>query len=370
MDIVPEPIVADDTTVPTLSYDESVPYSDQLPVDTLNEPGQSSLANRIGSTKVYLISDATAARSGKVRWRNVFVGAIEDLLRKDNAILFNGSPISHLPTTNIFAYATHFDAHPIALEWIDDCTCILIFSTKTAARAAFRFLAKSHAEEPSDEGFITSKPIPVAIWPPKKRVDQSLGVDEGLKGAIRMRWALTTDVKKRGAKKESEFYKRYGTGTGKDPANGDEERPNKKRRGDAEDINEAQRAQLDEDLDNFLAEDDSVPSRPPSPPSKMRSDYINAKGKTLLERTSALRQQPVPLEARIASGLPRRARREQQPRKTRGLEERMGGSLSERLGGESSRRRRSREPRARRERPNATQEDLDAELDAFLNSKD
>ncbi len=82
MDIVPEPIVADDTIVPTLSYDESVPYSDQLPVDTLNEPGQSSLANRIGSTKVYLISDATAARSGKVRWRNVFVGAMDGLLRK------------------------------------------------------------------------------------------------------------------------------------------------------------------------------------------------------------------------------------------------------------------------------------------------
>ena len=49
----------------TLSYDEAVPYEEQGPVP---EPAGSSLAGRIGQTKVYLIADAAAAtRSGKVR---------------------------------------------------------------------------------------------------------------------------------------------------------------------------------------------------------------------------------------------------------------------------------------------------------------
>lgn len=65
MDILPsEPF--SDTVLPesSLSYDDSVPYSELPPVP---EPGHSSLADRIGQTKVYLISDAVAARTGKVR---------------------------------------------------------------------------------------------------------------------------------------------------------------------------------------------------------------------------------------------------------------------------------------------------------------
>lgn len=46
----------------TLSYDEAVPYDEQVSA----EPAGSSLANRIGQTKVYLIADAAATRSGKV----------------------------------------------------------------------------------------------------------------------------------------------------------------------------------------------------------------------------------------------------------------------------------------------------------------
>ena len=47
----------------TLSYDETVPYDEQVAA----EPAGSSLANRIGHTKVYLIADAATTRSGKVR---------------------------------------------------------------------------------------------------------------------------------------------------------------------------------------------------------------------------------------------------------------------------------------------------------------
>ena len=65
MDIIDTDPV-EDTFAPeaTLSYDESVPYSELPPVP---EPEHGSLADRISRTKVYLISDAVAARTGKVR---------------------------------------------------------------------------------------------------------------------------------------------------------------------------------------------------------------------------------------------------------------------------------------------------------------
>lgn len=49
-----------------LSYDETVPYEEQLP----SAVEAAGLASRIGNTKVYLLSEssATAARGGKVRW--------------------------------------------------------------------------------------------------------------------------------------------------------------------------------------------------------------------------------------------------------------------------------------------------------------
>jgi hypothetical protein len=275
---------------------------------------------------------------------------VSDSMLRDNAILLHGPPIAHVPTENIFAYATHFDAHPIGLEWIDDTTCVLVFASKTAARGAFRYLAKSHAEEPSDEGSITAKPIPIAFWPPEERINKSLGKGEGLKGAIRMRWALTVDVKKRGAKSESEFYKKYGASAGR--AGQDDGRPAKKMRGTSGERNEAEeRARLDEDLDNFLAEEDPEDAEPPSPPSKMRSDYMDGGGKSLLERTF----EPS-MESRMSAPLPRRGRHH----------ERRGGPHRERGGDLSTRPTRGR----RTERPKKTQEDLDAELDAFLSAKD
>lgn len=51
---------------PTLSYDEEVPYEAQV----APEPEQSnSLASRIGNTKVYLLSEQSTTRAGKVRWQ-------------------------------------------------------------------------------------------------------------------------------------------------------------------------------------------------------------------------------------------------------------------------------------------------------------
>ncbi|KIP09862.1 hypothetical protein PHLGIDRAFT_18501 [Phlebiopsis gigantea 11061_1 CR5-6] len=282
---------------------------------------------------------------------------VSDPSLRDNAILLHGSPISNLPTDNIFAYTTHFDAHPIGLEWIDDTTCILVFPSKGAARTAFRVLTKSYAEDPSEEGFITSKPIPVALWPPEERINRSLGKGEGLKGTIKMRWALTSDVKKKGANKDSQFYKKHGRGAGK----GEEENfPTKKRRIEDDRAGEAQeRSRLDDELDAFLAEGEED-ARPPSPPSKMRADYIDGtrrhKPKSLLERTSTS------LQSRLAAPIPRRARRGDPV-----------DSLSNRLGDAPtrSRGRGTEGGRGRRnERTKVTQEDLDAELDAFIKSND
>lgn len=293
---------------------------------------------------------------------------------RENAILFRGTPISHLPTPSIFAYATHFDSHPMGLEWVDDTTCILVFSSKADARAAYRHLAKSIAEEPSNEdGSVTAKPIPIALWPPEDRINKSLGKGEGLKGAIRMRWATRQDVKKKGAKKESEFYKKYGEKAGKKitsgegpQVDGDDERHRKRRRGDP--LEETvQKAQLDDELDAFLAEDNDASREPTPPPSKMRSDYIGTNGKSLLERTSVMRARPDTLASRIMADLPRRARShrdgkrdgeprmsERRPRRERFTSEDDEGTVAARI----------------QERPRKTQKDLDDELDAFLRERE
>jgi Nuclear cap-binding protein subunit 3 len=287
-----------------------------------------------------------------------------DLSYRANALLFSGPPISHLPTARLFAYATHFDAHPMGLEWIDDNTCVFVFDSKAAARSAHRFLQKTAAEDADDDGFIMAKPIPVALWPPEERINKSLGKGEGLKGIIRMRWARSDDVKKKGAKKDSEFYKKHGVMAGKEVYGERAAAPQKRRRQDFVVEDELQqKALLDHDLDSLVARDS--PSPPPSPPSKMRSDYISKDGKTLLERTSLLRIHPTSLEDSITAPLPRRARgyKESQPD---------DGSLTSRLWGHEALEESADRPKGRRKRPrrgHKSQQELDDELEAFLNER-
>jgi hypothetical protein len=63
MDILPENdgIVAD--TPPILSYDQDIAYEDQIQPT----PAPQSLADRIGHTKVYLLSESNITRGSKVR---------------------------------------------------------------------------------------------------------------------------------------------------------------------------------------------------------------------------------------------------------------------------------------------------------------
>ena len=337
----------------------------------------------------------------------------KDLAYRPNALLMTGPPIAHLPTARIFAYSTHFDAHPMGLEWVDDNTCVLVFESTKTAREAFNRLLKSASEAPDMEDLITAKPIPIALWPPEERINQTLGKGQGLKGTIRMRWAKADDVKKKGAKNESQFYKRHGKTAGKELFNGRDLPPSKRRRRDDDSINDEQRkAELDDQLDQFLAEDDEdlsnqddEPDIPASPPSKMRSDYIAKDGRTLLERTSLIRVHPSndfpDLADRITAPLPRRARggangvMPSERSRSHNTSERLEWGYDEgrrpfrgRNGRDSKfdgsderlmRRRRGRGDEGGREksertggerRPRKTQQELDDELDAFLNSKD
>jgi len=338
-----------------------------------------------------------------------------DLSYRSNAVLFHGSPIAHLPTARIFAYATHFDAHPMGLEWVDDNTCVLVFESKKEAREAFNRLQKTAAEVPDMNDFVTARPFPIALWPPEKRINTMFGKDEVLKGPISMRWAKREDVKKKGAKSQSQFYKTHGTSAGKELFDGRDLPPPKRRRRDDHEDNEIVKARLDDELDQFLAEDDNDGEKndfdeeaddlPDFPPSKMRSDYISRDGRTLLERTSLLRLHPTDerpdLASRLTAPLPRRSREKRgrnghsrwdntsesltdriQPATTEKLEwgpdpdHRRGSARNGRdrhyddhgstngHGGRKNKRG-ERLPRTG-ERPRKTQQELDDELDAFL----
>lgn len=263
-----------------------------------------------------------------------------------NALFFTGVPISHLPTARIFAYVTHFDAQPIGLEWVNDSSCVLVFESKTLARAAHRYLRKIAAEEMDDDGFITAKSIPVTLWLPEDRISKSLGQGEGLRGTIKMRWAKNDDVKKKGAMKESEFYKKYGTSAGKDS-----DAPQKRRRDE--------QSKLDDDLDAFLGNERR--SSHSSPPTKTYADQLS-NSRSLVERTS-LPDSGVNLRRHISS-----ASRVSRPRDALAL----GFCDVRRLhDGDEQGGSRGGNGRGRRNlRPRKTQKELDDELDAFLNEKD
>ncbi|EEB87461.1 hypothetical protein MPER_15178 [Moniliophthora perniciosa FA553] len=152
-----------------LSYDDNVAYEDQL---SANDAG---LASRIGKTKVYLLSESSIGKRKRgdgelveeeVREEIEDFDINEDPDTRRNAILLQGTPISHLPTARLFAYATHFDAHPMGLEWVDDNTCVFVFESKAAAREGYRYLQKLAEEEAEVDGFVAAQPIPMAFWPP------------------------------------------------------------------------------------------------------------------------------------------------------------------------------------------------------------
>lgn len=301
--------------------------------------------------------------------------AIAPIGLRPNALYLRGSPITHLPTNNIFGYARHFHAEPVGLEWIDDSSCVLVFSTNAACKAAFEAFRRSAAEETDFDDCVSAKPIPVVLWPAEDRISKTLGMAEGLEGTLLVRIARMDDKKVRGAKERSAFYRKHGMDAGKDSnAHGIGHGVEKRRRMGGEE-DEEKRRQLDDELDNFLRDgDDRSPSPPAAPPSKMRSDFMTDDGRelegmperSLLDRTSLMRVHTV-------DGEPARVYSQNDHRSRRGRRGQGRGELNEedsmRPSGRRPRRGDREERPGRTERPTKTRQELDDELDAFLNQE-
>jgi len=258
--------------------------------------------------------------------RRVDVSLFTDESLRSNAILLQGTPISNLPTSNIFAYVGHYDVKPIGLEWIDDTTCILVFETKRAAVASHARLLKLGEEEPDVFGLSAAQPIPPGVSLPKSGDGVAVESESDLFGGIRMRWARKDDVKRKGAKHQSKFYQRHGEMAGKDGRGFFDDAPSKRRRRETD---EEIRARLDQDLEAFAAGDDASLS-------KMRSDHMGPQGKSA-----------------VVIELPKSEGRRRPPQERR-----------------DSGRRRGRRGEGGNVRPRKSQQELDDELDAFLQTKD
>jgi hypothetical protein len=204
----------------------------------------------------------------------------------------------------------------------------------------------------------------MAFWPPKERIDASLGKGEGLKGALHLRWAEVTDVKQRGSRSRSEFYRKHGV---------DGQPGVESRKEDVQEAKRRRREELDDELDAFLREDSQEEgSRSASPPSKMRADDIEKKGrgKSLLERTSLMRGHGADdeyvdswkksLESRITD--PRSSTSRSRVSTGDG-----GGGPGRRVAWNEDGETRSGN---RNRRVKKSQQELDDELDAFLNERE
>lgn len=247
---------------------------------------------------------------------------------RPNAILLQGTPISNLPTSNIFAYVGHYSVKPIGLEWIDDTTCVLVFETRRAAVTSHARLLSSGEEEPDVFGLSSAQPIPPGVsLPGSKSGDAAAAEGESDSfGGIRMRWARKDDVKQKGAKSQSRFYQRHGETAGKDGRGFFDDAPPKRRRRETD---EEIRARLDQDLEAFAAGDDAHLS-------KMRSDNMKE------GRSAIVIELPKP------EGRHRPAQERRGPGRRRGRRSEGGGNV----------------------RPRKSQQELDEELDAFVQAKD
>ncbi|KAI5122184.1 hypothetical protein M0805_007081 [Coniferiporia weirii] len=375
-----------------LSYDDATTYEEQvaaLPVEKGRRSRATELASRI-TNRVYLPPESLSKAKRKrdedeedEEEANLDDAAMDGVAApndlRPNGLYLNGSPVANLPTNHVFSYARHYNTEPVGLEWIDDKSCVLIFATNAACQAALNILRKLPTEEPDFDDCYTAKPIPVALWPPEKCIIESLGVRVDRSGTLLVRTARVEDKKTRGAKNRSIFYQKHGMDAGKDPNahavghNVDDERARKRQRQGPLD-EEERRRELDAELEDFLKdgsdEEKGSPTPPPSPPSKMRSDYIVEPARrekrtlSLLERTSLIRVHPGAEEFSHNEDRSRRTGRGRRAGRRVEDEERPIRSLPRRRRGGAD-----AEGLKRAERPNKTRRELDDELDAFLNEQ-
>ncbi|KAG9040254.1 hypothetical protein FRB95_000183 [Tulasnella sp. JGI-2019a] len=188
MDILPD--TEPDQT--QLSYDDPIPGSSKE---------KKGLLSRIGQSRVYALEDTSAATllgaSKKRKAGTGLLGRIDgpeasmdddeedaDIIDADsfiraNAITLTGEPIGHLDTSKIFAYAAHYtESPPRALEWINDSTAVMIYTKIANARAAFQGLMRDPSIPlPEDATDQLARPVPTDLWPAQMRID--IVVNEG-----------------------------------------------------------------------------------------------------------------------------------------------------------------------------------------------
>ncbi|EUC66364.1 DUF2414 family protein [Rhizoctonia solani AG-3 Rhs1AP] len=284
--------------------------------------------------RVYTLEEYAPVLTGRLGKRKRQLDTVEeddehedpedDKLRPD-ALLLHGEPISKLSTEKIFEYvATYCDKPPISLEWIDDRSTVIIFESANVAKSAYAGLVKQTPEEP--ETLVHAHPVPKKMWPPEAQLDHNLSRGTALSGIMRIRWARFGDRKLKGARKRSEWY--TATQRGKRPRGGDDD--------------------LDAELDEM----------------KKRREAGDDDGDWEKERAAALDRELDALAARKDGD-------------GEAMEVESASRLQSRLGPRKDNRqiaplprKRGRGRETREERPKQTQEDLDAELEAFMKARE
>jgi hypothetical protein len=166
--------------------------------------------------------------------------SIEDKAKgiRDNAILFRGEAIANLPTQRIFRYVSHCGTPPLGLEWVDDTNVVLVWSSVSEARNAYKSMREAGTFEipEDDEGFVPARPVPETLAPMEMRLEKALGKNVQDQAQMWMRWARAEDVKQKGNRNKSKFYEKYGENAGKEGQNiNSSRRPEKRRRENRED---------------------------------------------------------------------------------------------------------------------------------------
>lgn len=204
-------------------------------------------------------------------------------------------------------------------------------------------LAKSPKDDPaaSADTLIVAHPVPKKMWPPEAQLDHNLSKGTALSGVMRVRWARYGDRKLRDARKRSEWYQMHREGRGR----------NKRSRGEEGEEGREKGMDLDAELDELKrrreAGEDEVPDRQRAAALDEQLDALAQRGgdEHIDGLPSSLRQRLGPKKDRQIAPLPRRRGR--------------GGDGGQREGGGAS-----------HERPKRTQDDLDAELEAFMRDRE
>ncbi|KAL7416625.1 hypothetical protein BDY24DRAFT_377696 [Mrakia frigida] len=160
---------------------------------------------------------------------------VDDPSIRTNALYFQGTPFTELPTGKIFTYISSFSASvPLGIEWIaDDCLVVVFPSQKSASIALASLLVDPEPSSASTTGQL----VPLSLWPkeykqPKPAGELRMEVDEGegaagdspevMQGVIEVRWAKVDDKKGYSKGTASNFYRKNGHQAGKPQASFDD----------------------------------------------------------------------------------------------------------------------------------------------------